>query len=146
MLYELYLDHAKGLRCPSDGALVGCLKDLFKLPGLAPVYLIVDALDECPNTSLRPPRAEVLTLLEELIKSQFPNLYICVTTRPEIDITDVLDPLNFRFVSLYDQSEQKRDIDNYIKWVINSHPKNKGWKKEHRERVISVFAENADGM
>jgi hypothetical protein len=45
-----------GLRPPSDDALAGCLKDLHKLPGLAPVYFIVDALDECPNhLSFDPP-------------------------------------------------------------------------------------------
>ena len=110
------------------------------------MYLIVDALDECPDTSIRSPRAEVLNLLEELIKSQFPNLRICVTTRPEIDITDVLDPLKFRFVSLNSLSEQKTDIDNYIKWVINTHPKNKGWREEHRQRVIGVFTEKSNGM
>jgi hypothetical protein len=71
MLSKFYSEHAKGLRHPSDDALAGCLKDLLKLPGLAPVYLIVDALDECPNTSaVRSPRAKVLNLLEELIKSQ----------------------------------------------------------------------------
>jgi hypothetical protein len=69
-LFKFYSEHAQGSRHPSDDALVGCLKDLLKLPGLAPVYIIVDALDECPNTSGDPPpREEVLNLIEELIKS-----------------------------------------------------------------------------
>jgi hypothetical protein len=147
MLSEFYSKHDKGSRHPSDDALVGCLKDLLKLPGLAPVYLIVDALDECPDTSAIPsPRAEVLNLLEELINSQFPNLRICVTSRPESDIKDVLDPLIFRSVSLHDQSEQKRDIEEYIKLVINTHPKNRRWKAEHKQLVIKVLTEKADGM
>jgi hypothetical protein len=62
ILSDFYLEHDKGSRHPSDDALVGCLKDLLKLPGLAPVYLIVDALDECPNTSAFPsPRCQILT-------------------------------------------------------------------------------------
>src|ERR1700761_3994965 len=61
ILFKFYSEHAKGLRHPSDDALVGCLKDLLKHPGLAPVYLIVDALDECPNTTAIPSlRAKVL--------------------------------------------------------------------------------------
>jgi hypothetical protein len=61
ILFEFYSEHAKGTRRPSDDALVGCLKDLLKLPGLAPVYFIVDALDECPNTpAVRSPRSEIL--------------------------------------------------------------------------------------
>ena len=147
VLFEFYSDHARGLRHPSDDALVACLKNLLELPGLAPVYIIVDALDECPNTSANPtPRAEVLTLLEELIDSQFPNLRICVTSRPETDIKDVLDPLIFRSVSLHEQSEQRKDIEEYIKSAINTHPKNKKWKAEHKQMVIDVLTKKADGM
>ena len=147
VLSKFYLEHDKGLRYPSDEALVGCLKDLLKLPGLAPVYLIIDGLDECSSTSAFPsPRAKVLDLLEELIKSRIPNLRICVTSRPETDIKDVLDPLIFRFVSLHDQTEQKRDIENYIKSAINTHPKNKRWKAEHRQLAIDVLTKKADGM
>jgi hypothetical protein len=126
---------------------VGCLKNLLKLPGLPPVYLIVDALDECPNTSAVPsPRQKVLNFLKELIESQFPNLRICVTSRPETDIKDVFDPLNFRTVSLHDQSEQRRDIEDYIKSVINTHPKNRRWKAEDKQLVIEVLTNKADGM
>jgi hypothetical protein len=145
-LSKFYLAHANGRRCPSDNALAGCLKDLLKLPGLAPVYLIVDALDECPNTPTIPsPRANVLNLLEDLIKSQIPNLRVCITTRSEMDIRDVLDPLIPFCVSLHDESGQKRDIEDYIKSVIGTHPKNRRWKAEHKELVINVLTQKADG-
>ena len=147
VLSDFYLEHAKGSRHPSDDALARCLKDLLKLPGLPPVYIIVDALDECSNTSAFPsPRAKVLNLLEEFIKSQIPNLYICVTSRPEMDIKEVFDPLILRFVSLHDQREQKKDIEEYIESAINTHPENKRWKAEHKKLVISVLSEKADGM
>ena len=111
------------------------------------MYLIVDALDECPNASANPtPRAEVLGLLEDLINSHFPNLRIWVTSRPENDIKVVLDPLVFHSVSLHDQSEQRRDIEEYIKSAINTHPKNKKWKAEHKQLVIDVLTKKADGM
>ena len=147
ILFDFYSEHAKGVHRPSDDALMECLKDLLKLPGLAPVYLIVDALDECPNTSAIPtPRDEVLNLLEVLINSQFPNLRICVTSRPEADIKDVLDPLIPRCVSLHDQSGQKRDIEEYIKSVIKTHQKSKRWKMEQKQLVMDVLMQNADGM
>jgi hypothetical protein len=147
LLSEFYSEHDKGFRRPSDDALGQRLKDLLKLPGLAPVYLIVDALDECPNTSTtQTPRTEVLNLIKELIESRFANLRMCVTSRPETDIKDILDPLIFSSVSLHEQSEQKRDIEDYIKSVINTHPKNKRWKAEHKQQVIDGLTENADGM
>src|SRR5712671_372315 len=120
ILSKFYSEHANGSRHPSDDVLAGCLKNLLKLPGQAPVYLIVDALDECPNTSSIPsPRDEVLNLIEELIKSEIPNLRICITSRPEMDIKDFLEPFVLHTVSLHDESGQKRDIEEYIKSVIN---------------------------
>jgi NACHT domain len=147
VLLEFYSEHAKGSRSPSDDALAERLKDLLKLPGLAPVYIIVDGLDECPKTSAIPsPRADVLKLLKELIKSQFPSLRVCVTSRPEIDIKHVLDSLNPRYVSLHDERGQREDIEDYIKSVILTHPDNEGWQEEHKKRVINVLTAKADGM
>jgi NACHT domain len=147
ILSNLYSEHANGLRHPSDDVLAGCLKDLLSLPGHAPVYLIVDALDECPNgTSIPSPRDEVLNLIEELTKSEIPNLRVCVTSRPETDIKDVLDPLVINTVSLHDESGQKRDIEEYIESVINTNPKNKRWKAADKKLVINTLTEKADGM
>jgi hypothetical protein len=147
ILFKFYSEHAEGSQDPSDDELAGCLKNLLKLPGNPPVYVIVDALDEYPNTSVvRSPRAKVLNLIHELIRSQFPNLRICVTSRPETDIKDVLDTLTFRTVSLHDEGGQKRDIEEYIKSVIYTHPKNRRWKAEHKRLVIDFLIEKADGM
>jgi hypothetical protein len=147
ILFNFYSEHDEGAQDPSDVELARCLTDLLKLPGRAPVYVIVDALDECPNTSaLRSPRAKVLKLIQELIKSQIPNLHICVTSRPEIDIKDVLDNLTLRSVSLHDEGGQKTDIEDYIKSVIQTHPNSRKWKVEHKRLVIDVLTEKADGM
>ena len=147
ILSNFYSEHGKGLHSPSDDALVGCYKDLLKLPGLAPVYLIVDALDECPNPSvIRSARAEVLSLIEDLVKTQIMNLHICVTSRPEVDIKDVLYPLIFRSVSLHDEGGQKRDIEDYVKSVISTRPKNGKWKEEHRKLATDVLIEKSNGM
>jgi hypothetical protein len=147
VLSEFYSEHGNGSRYPGDDVLARCLKDLLKLPGHAPVYLIVDALDECPNTSSIPsPRDEVLNLIEELTKSEIPSLGICVTSRPETDIKDLLDPLAPHTISLHDERGQKRDIEEYIKSVVNTNPKNKRWKAADRHLVIDVLTEKADGM
>jgi hypothetical protein len=146
-LFKFYTEYAEGLRHPGDDALGNCLKNLLNLPGLAPVYLIIDALDECPNTDAVPsPRNEVLSFIEELIESQIPNLRICVTSRRENDIKRFLDPLIFRSVSLHDESGQRRDIEEYIESVINTYPKNRTWKEEDKRLVINVLTEKADGM
>ena len=147
ILSELYSEHANGSRHPSDDVLAGCLMDLLKLPGLAPVYLIVDGLDECPNPSVvRSPRAKVLRLIEELVNTQIRNLRVCITSRPEPDIKNVLDPIIFCSVSLHNECGQKRDIEDYIKSVINTRTKNGRWKEEHRKLAIDVLIKKSNGM
>ena len=147
ILSKFYVEHSSGSQQPSDDALVRCLKDLLKLPRQAPIFLIVDALDECPNTSaLSSPRDKVLMLLEELVDSQLLNLRICVTSRPEADIKPVLEPLTFRSVSLHDEVGQKEDIENYIKSVVNTNRKMRRWKSDHKQLVIDVLTRRADGM
>ena len=146
-LSQLYSEHANGQRYPGDEALARCLTKLLKLSGHAPIYLIVDALDECPNTSSIPsPRDKVLKLIEELIESQITNLRICVTSRPETDIKDFIYPLVVHNISLHDEGGQMRDIEDYIESVINSNPKNKQWKAADKQLVIDVLTRKADGM
>ena len=146
-LTGFYLEHGNGSQQPSDSALFRCLMDILELPGQAPVYLIVDALDECPNTSSLPSaRENVLKLFEELIDSHLPGLRICVTSRPEIDIKVLLGPLAFRSISLHDERGQMEDIEDYIRSVINKDPRNRRWKAEDKQMVIDALIEHADGM
>jgi hypothetical protein len=78
VLSNLYLEHNNGSRQPSDNTLFDCLEEILKLPRQASVYLIIDALDECPVTSsMRTPRDKVLRLVRKLIDSQIPNLRMC---------------------------------------------------------------------
>jgi hypothetical protein len=140
------VEHSNGVQHPSHGELVECLKDLLRVPGQAPVYLILDALDECSNTSAFPsPREGVLKLLEELIDPQFPHLRICVTSRLEADIQRVLDPLTLHSISLHDEGGHRDDIDNYIKHVVDTDPMMQRWKVDDKEWAIKVLMDHADG-
>jgi len=146
ILFRFYLDHARGSQHPGDDELVRCLRNILEFPGQAPIFLIVDGLDECPNLTLPSPREKVLMLLEDLIDSHLPNLRICVTSRPEVDIKLVLDPLTYCSVSLHDERGQMEDIEKYIRSVVNTSRKMRRWKPEHKELVIDVLTKRADGM
>ena len=122
---------------------------MLALPDQPPIYLIMDALDESPNSSGIPsPREKVLQLLNELVDLRLPNLHICVTSRPEMDIQDVISPLTSLRVSLHDQTGQKQDIADYVRSIVysNSEPIIRRWKKEDKDLVIEVLSERADGM
>src|SRR5882762_374233 len=51
ILSKLYSAHDDGMKQPNDSALIKCLKDVLSLPDQHPIYLIMDALDESPDTS-----------------------------------------------------------------------------------------------
>jgi hypothetical protein len=147
ILSTFYSTHLDGAQSPSDDELTRCFKDLLELPGQAPVYLIVDALDECPDTSdLLSPREKVLMLLVDLIDSKLPNLRICVTSRPEADIKVALQPLIFCSISLHDESGQMKDIEDYIKSTVHSNRKMRRWQPEQKQLVIDALIKRADGM
>ncbi|KAF8258090.1 hypothetical protein EI94DRAFT_1816112 [Lactarius quietus] len=149
ILHRVYETHEKGTRQPSDDTLKGCLKEMLRLPGQGPIYIILDALDECPDSSGIPsPRDEVLQLVQELVGLHLQDLHICATSRPEVDIRAVIEPLAFRSVSLHDESGQKADIADYVRTVVNLSPSMamKRWRDDDKNLVIETLTERADGM
>jgi hypothetical protein len=115
--------------------------------GQVPIYIIIDALDECPNDSGIPSsREKVLELVKELVKLHHRNLRLCITSRPEFDIQTTLDPLATQKVSLHDESGQKQDINNYITFVVHSDRRMKRWRDEDKDTVIGDLTEKANGM
>ena len=144
---RFYLNHNEGARQPSDDALAQCLTDMLKVEGQPATYIIIDALDESPNISGMPTdREKVLQFLEDLVGSQLPNVHICVSSRTEIDILSILEPLAVFRVSLHDESGQMDDISGYIKSVIHTDRNIRGWTAENKQLVIATLAEKADGM
>jgi len=146
IISTFYSTYQNGARSPSNNELIRCFKDLLNLQEQAPVYLIVDALDECPKTSLPSHRDQVLGFLDDLVDSKLPNLRLCVTSRPETDIKSILEPLTFCSVSLHDESRQREDIEDYIKSIVNTDRMMRRWSSVHKQLVIDVLTERADGM
>ena len=117
--------------------------------GQHPIYLIIDALDESTNASgISSPREMVLQLLKELLDLSLQNLHICVTSRPEFDIRNILEPLTSLRVSLHDETGQQQDIADYVRSVVYSDSQQimKRWRNEDKELVIKTLSERADGM
>jgi len=147
ILYRLYSSHDRGVRKPNDRTMVACLKEMLTLEAQGPTYIIMDAIDECPLTSTVPsPREEVIELVDELVGLQLPNLHICVTSRPELDIQTILEPLSLNRVSLHDESGQKQDIADYVKSFVHSDRRMRRWRDEDKDLVINTLPEKADGM
>jgi hypothetical protein len=147
ILSQLYSDHGRGIRKPDIDALKKCMTDMLSLPGEAPIYIIVDAIDECPNSSGTPSaREDVLGLIEGLVGMKLSNVHLCAASRPEMDIRMVLEPLTSLKISLHDESGQKEDIIKYIKSVVRSDRNMRRWREEDQTLVIDTLSQNADGM
>ena len=147
ILSRLYSSHDRGVRKPSDPAMIQCLKEMLTVEAQGPTYIIMDAIDECPITSTIPsPREEVLEFVEELVGLQLPNVHLCVTSRPEHDIRAFLKDLAPRAVSLHDESGQQEDIANYVASFVRSDRRIRRWRDEDKDLVIKTLPEKADGM
>jgi hypothetical protein len=92
------------------------------------------------------PREDVLDLIENLVGLHLPNLHICITSRPEIDIQTSLEPLTSLCVSLHNQSGQTKDIVDYVSSVVHSDKKMRRWRDDDKRLVIETLSERADGM
>jgi hypothetical protein len=147
ILSHLYSESLRDAQKPDIDALKICMTDMLSLPGQAPIYIIVDALDECPNFPGRPSfREEVLELIEELVDLKLPNIHLCVASRPEMNIRIVLEPLTSFKISLHDESGQKADIIQYIKSIVCSDRSMRRWKEEDKKLVVNTLSDKADGM
>ena len=147
ILSRLYLDNARGIQKPTTSALKTCLTDMLSLPGQAPTYIIVDAIDECPNSPGCPSaREEVLELIEELVDLKLPSVHLCVASRPEMDIRMVLETLTSLIISLHDEKGQREDIVAYIKSVVRSDRSMRRWREEYRKLAVDTLSDRADGM
>jgi hypothetical protein len=147
ILSDLYSENHEGSEQPDNETLIETLKEILRLSEAPMRCIIVDGIDECPNTSGFPTaREEVLDLLEDLVGLGLPTLRICVTSRPEIDIRTVLEPLTSLHMSLHEQSGQKQDILHYIKNVVQSDRRMRRWRPKDKQMVIDTLSAKADGM
>ena len=139
--------HGDGSREPGIDALLGCLKAMLTLRGQGTLYVVLDALDECPNSfGLPTQRQQVLAIVKELIDLKLPHLRFCITSRPEIDIQEVFDPLSPYKVALHDQVRQNKDLAQYVESVVHSDPAMRKWPEGVKRSVIDTLVQNGAGM
>ena len=135
-LHSLYED---GKQRPSDHKLTKCLKDMLSHSAHC-VYLIIDGVDECPDTLAR---EQVLNLIEELVGYRLSNLHICVASRPEVGALKDLTTLS---VSLHKQRGHKQEIINYIYSAVYSDPKMGIRSEKDKRLVVETLSKKADGV
>ena len=122
---------------------------MLELPGQLPIFVIMDAIDGCPITTGTPSaREKVLDFVEDLVRSNHSNLFICITSRPEQDIQAVINPLTptSRRVSIHEEAGLREDIDNYVRSFVHGDRAMRRWRTDDKNLIISTLWEHANGM
>ncbi|EMD34301.1 hypothetical protein CERSUDRAFT_75873 [Gelatoporia subvermispora B] len=148
LLSGLWSSHSSGSQQPNERDLLQCLKTMLELLSDQDLYVIIDALDECPDDSLEEhsKRHGVLKLICEIIGWGSQNLHMCVSSRPEPDIRAALEALSPCAVSLHAEDGQAHEISAYVSSVIESQSAFQRWKPQDRALAIARLSEKANGM
>ena len=146
IVHRLYLTHGRGTQHPSNDILIDCLEKMLTVVTQHPIFIVMDALDECPDVGMPTPREAVLDLLKDLVRLDLLNLHVCVTSRPEVDIQNMLRPLTVNAISLHEDTGQRDVIANYVRAVVSSDKRFRTWRDQDKVLVVKELSKRADGM
>jgi hypothetical protein len=131
---------------PDTDTLVKAL--IASMQGFSAVYIIIDALDECPK--LNDERKKLLTSLRYILKVAPDSLHLLCTSRKEVDIDKAIRPLLLEpwgvEVNLSIGCEAlDDDIGQYIDSIL-ADTEYDTWPKNIKEESRNALMEKADGM
>ena len=116
--------------------------------GFSNVYIIIDALDECPTSNNQ--RESLLRSLSSLLKKSSHNLHMLWTSRPEPDIEIAFHGLTHPHTRInFDLASRQGAVNGGIACHIDNTlaiaPCDK-WPENIKAEVREALVEKADGM
>ncbi|UKZ92911.1 uncharacterized protein TrAFT101_007843 [Trichoderma asperellum] len=133
-------------RRPDTQTLITALKD--SIFGFSAVYIIIDALDECPTLSGE--RKKLTKALHEILDKAPKNLHLLFTSRKESDISSAMRHHLSRFSSYeLDLLAYRHIVDDDIGLFIDSILANddyESWPASVKAEARKSLVEKADGM
>lgn len=136
-LMQLFSDNAEGCRSPTAEELTSTVKSIIGTFGS--VYVIFDALDECPQ------REELLALLETMHDWGLSTLHLLATSRPEQDIEQNLGRIISHEIVMY-ESLVDGDIRIHVSKTLDDDNKFQMYSKEEKHMIESALIKGAHGM
>ncbi|KAL8792240.1 MAG: hypothetical protein Q9195_005196 [Heterodermia aff. obscurata] len=140
---QLYLKCNNGHREPLLSDLVSVF--LAAVPLFTAVYVIIDALDECPTKDDE--RHELLKIIKAIHDQSAANLHFLATSRRHYDIEAVIGPLTGAAAIQIESGMVDDDIKMYIRSEIQAvRKKNTWWHDKLCIAVEESLLEGANGM
>ena len=107
-----------------------------------PVYLVIDAVDEC---SLENRRIEVLPCLKSLSCIGL-NVHILLSSRPEADIRRSILGMNVQQIDLQDIESHVHGMGSYIAHVLTTDQDFSDWPRYLIDMARETLEQRANGM
>ena len=134
---SLYNANSHGSTVPTTGELIQIIQRMLEVS--PPVYLCIDALDECQEWE------SLLDFLVDLRGWKQDHLHIFATSRMEPDIEDTLRPVATHTVSL-EESVVHDDILSYVEHRLQTDRKLSKWPDKTKDEIKASILDGANGM
>lgn len=138
------LFYLKGKHSPADPPtfkqLLAMLSHLLSLSGH--VFLVIDALDECPELARD---KDLKELLDTLCSPEGHNLRLLITSRPEPDIRKHIFSRATHSLSFHDSYKHMEDLRHHIETQLSDRD-SYNWPDDVRTTAQRVLFEKSKGM
>lgn len=140
-LSNMWLECHEGRQRPLLSKLMRELRCL--LQDFVGMFLVIDALDECPDDGEREALLEVIT---EIHSWQAQQLHLLTTSRQQTDIEDVLKPLlTMKAISICDE-QVNADVKILVTHEVGNLAKKNRWPPILKSEVEEALLNGANGM
>jgi hypothetical protein len=110
----------------------------------AQMFLIIDALDECPRRSGE--REELMEVLKSIKGFNLSNLHFLATSRREVDINQALSPIVTDTPFGIQNSEVDQDIQIHVRSEVKNNPQLSKWPNSIRQEIERELVQGCHGM
>ncbi|KAJ7903935.1 hypothetical protein B0H13DRAFT_2663555 [Mycena leptocephala] len=134
-LNALWTSYGRGQHLPANPALISdalipILREFTK-----PVYIVLDALDECSE------RDKLIEYITKIIDAELANVHLILTSRPEVPRGTALFQ---RAVSISLEGCVDRDIEAYVTEMLAKFEFD--WPEERKDQIKEALLERGGGM
>ena len=126
---------------PSERGVMNSIRDLITK---SQTYIIVDALDECPNTEDE--RAELCNILKTMHSWNCERLHILVTSRKEADLMESLQPIVTQEPIGIQGSVIDTDIRKFVRTQLQVNSRLSKLSGELRAEIEQTLVKKSGGM